>query len=250
MSFPKGVPALMFAALIVLGASVTPLVWSQDAPRDTEALLGAMQIEHGDWVADVGSGEGEYTLQMAEAVGDSGRAFAVDIDEDDLEELNEAIKAQGVENITTVSSVYDNPMLPRRSFDALLVRNAYHEFTAHEAMLRHLRAALEPGGRLVMEESIEDDLVDADRERQVDDHDLGMRYARRELTRAGFEIAREVDTLREHGNHRHWMIVATRTAGEDISENTSHVPEVDRSGSSGCRSLWLYAARFFLQIFA
>lgn len=254
MSFRTGALALTSVALIVLGASVTPSImplgWSQDAPRDAEVLLGAMQIERGDWVADVGSGEGEYTLQMAEAVGNSGRAFAVDIDEDDLEELNEEIKARDVANITTVSSVYANPMLPRRSFDALLVRNAYHEFTAHASMLRHMRTALEPGGRLVMEESIEDDLVDADRERQVDDHDLGMRHARRELTRAGFEIAREVDTLRDGGDHRHWMIVATRPAGQDISENASHIPEVERSGSGGCGSLWLYAARFFLQIFA
>lgn len=196
--------ALLVAAVI----SRSPLVWGQQRPWDADTLIHAMKIEPGDRVADVGSGEGEYTLQMAQAVGDSGRAFAVDIDEDDLEDLNEQIKERGVENITTVSSVYDNPMLPRRSFDAVLVRNAYHEFTAHKSMLRHIKAALQPGGRLVLVESIESHLVGEDRARQVEDHDLGMRYARRELTQAGFEIAREVDTLRNHGDHRHWMIVA------------------------------------------
>jgi hypothetical protein len=101
-----------------------------------------------------------------------------------------------------------------------------------------------------MEESIEDDLVDADRERQVDDHDLGMRHARRELTRAGFEIAREMDTLRDGGDHRHWMIVATRPVAESASGDDSHFSQIERRRSGGCRSLWLYAARFFLQIFA
>lgn len=217
MSYQKGLLALTSVVLIGLSAYVAPLAWTQDPPSDTDALFGAMQIQEGDWVADVGSGEGEYTLQMAKAVGDSGRAFAVDIDEEDLEELNQEIEDRNVENVTTVSSVYDNPMLPRRSFDAVLVRNAYHEFEAHKSMLQHLRTALEPGGRLVMEESIEEDLVDADREQQVEEHDLSMRHARRELQRAGFQIAREVDTLRDHGDHRHWMIVGTRPTRNDGS---------------------------------
>jgi len=208
----KGVLALTAVVLTALIVFISPAVWGQETPRDTEALLGAMQIERGDWVADVGSGEGEYTLQMAEAVGDSGRAFAVDIDEDDLEELNEAIEEQDIENITSVTSVYDNPMLPRRSFDAMLIRNAYHEFTAHEQMLRHLRAALRPGGRIVMAESIEDEVVERDREAQVEEHDLAMRYARTELRQAGFRIVREVDTLRRSDayDRRYWMMVAAR----------------------------------------
>ncbi|MFB6229893.1 MAG: class I SAM-dependent methyltransferase [Salinibacter sp.] len=210
MSAKKGILTLISIVLTLLIVRVAPMAWSQDEPRDADVLLGALKIETGDWVADVGSGEGEYTLQMAEAVGDSGRAFAVDIDEDDLEDLNEIIKERDVTNVTTVSSVYDNPMLPRRSFDAVLIRNAYHEFTAHEQMLRHLRAALKPGGRLVMEESIEDDLVDANRARQVEAHDLSMHHARRELMQAGFEVVREVDTLRDEGDHRHWMMVAAR----------------------------------------
>ncbi|MFB6280331.1 MAG: class I SAM-dependent methyltransferase [Salinibacter sp.] len=212
----NGLLALAALLLVALGLFASPIIAQLGAPDDTEALLGAMAIKEGDWVADVGSGEGEYTLPMAKAVGDSGRAFAVDIDEDDLEELNEEIKDREIENVTTVSSVYDNPMLPRRSFDALLVRNAYHEFTAHEQMLDHLHAALKPGGRLVMGEYIDDEMVERDREAQVDDHDLAMRYAREELRQAGFKIVREVDTLRYLDRHdsRFWMMVATRPAAD------------------------------------
>ncbi len=212
MRSEEGILASIALALIAVIVYIVPTAHTQEMPRDGEALLGAMKIEAGDWVADVGSGDGEYTLQMAEAVGDSGRAFAVDIDEDDLEELNEAIKEQGVENITSVSSVYDNPMLPRRSFSAMLIRNAYHEFTAHEQMLRHLRTALKPGGRLVMAESIEDEMVERGRAAQVEGHDLAMRYAREELREAGLRIVNEVDTLRRSDvyDRRYWMMVAAR----------------------------------------
>ncbi len=209
--------ALLMAFLMAFALYLFPEAWSQEKPRDAGALLDAMTIEKGDWVADVGSGEGEYTLQMAAAVGDSGRAFAVDIDEDDLEELNDAIKDRGVAHITTVSSVYDNPMLPRRSFDAVLIRNAYHEFTLHEAMLRHIRAALKPGGRLVLAEYIEDEMVERNREAQVEEHNLAMRYAREELTQAGFEIVNEMDTLRysDAYGRRIWMMVAVRPGGDE-----------------------------------
>jgi ubiquinone/menaquinone biosynthesis C-methylase UbiE len=214
-----GLLALASLVLVVLGLFVSPISAQLSPPDDTEALLGAMKIDEGDWGADVGSGEGEYTLPMAKAVGNSGRVFAVDIDEDDLEELNEKIKDRDVDNVTVVSSVYDNPMLPRRSFDALLVRNAYHEFTAHEQMLDHLHAALKPGGRLVMGEYIDDEMVEHDREAQVEDHDLAMRYARKELRQAGFKIVREVDTLRYLDRHdsRFWMMVATRPAATGAS---------------------------------
>lgn len=179
--------------------------------EDTDELIGAMEVEAGDWVADVGSGEGTYTLPMAEAVGDSGRAFAVDIDGEALKTLHEKLQEQDIENVTTILSTYDDPMLPRGSFDAVLVRDAYHEFTAPERMLRRFRSALKPEGRLVLVENIDDELVEAGRAEQVEDHDLGMGFARQELREAGFEVVREVDTLRylSSYNSRYWMIVSS-----------------------------------------
>lgn len=175
-------------------------------------LFDAMQIQEGDWAADVGSGDGDYTTQMAREVGGSGRIFAVDIDADDLSELNDKIKEQGIGNITTVYSVYDNPMLPTGSLDAMLVRNAYHEFTAHESMLRYMKEALEPGGRLVMEESVGDDMTGKSREEQTEEHDLGIEHAREELKVAGFEVETEDTSFVETDSHHHWLIVATRPA--------------------------------------
>lgn len=178
--------------------------------NDTEALLDAMEINDGHWVADVGSGDGDYTLPMAERVGPSGRVFAVDVDHDPLEELNEKLAENDVENVTTVYSIEDNPMLPTNTLDAVLVRNAYHHFTEHEAMLRHIRAALKPGGRLVIEESVSEDMLGESREAQIDEHDIGIGYVREELEAAGFEIQREEDPMMETDWGIYWMIVATR----------------------------------------
>lgn len=175
-------------------------------------LFEAMDIGEGDWAADVGSGDGDYTLKMARVVGKSGRVFAVDIDEDDLGELNEKIEDRGIDNITTVYSIPDNPMLPSRSLEAALVRNAYHEFTAHESMLYHIKEALKPGGRLVMEESVSSDMVGKSRDEQTADHDLGIEYAQEELEAAGFSIENVDTAFVEADGHHHWLIVATRPA--------------------------------------
>ena len=78
-------------------------------------------------------------------------------------------------------------------------------------MLRHMYAALKPGGRLVMAEYIGDDIIDKDRETQVDDHELALRYARAEVQEAGFEVVKTVDALDgKDDGYRMWMMVAVR----------------------------------------
>ncbi|PQJ35287.1 hypothetical protein BSZ35_12355 [Salinibacter sp. 10B] len=199
--------SLLLLSLLLFGSSVS----CAQSPDDTEALLDAMAIEAGDWAADVGSGDGDYTLPMAERVGSSGRVFAVDVAPDKLDELNERLQNNEIEHVTSVYSIEDNPMLPVNSFDAVLVRNAYHHFTAHESMLRHIKAALKADGRLVIEESIDENMIGESREAQVESHDLGIEYVREELRAAGFAIQREENPLMETNWGLYWMIVATRS---------------------------------------
>lgn len=200
----RTLPLLLLAFLL----AASPVACAQGVD-DTEALLDAMAIEAGDWAADVGGGDGDYTLPMAARVGPSGRVFAVDVDAGALGELNERLQEQDVEHVTTVYSVEDNPMLPPNAFDAILVRNAYHHFTAPEAMLRHIRAALKPDGRLVLQESIDRDMVGKSRAAQVANHDLGVEYVRPELEAAGFTIEKAVNPQFESSWGLYWMLVAT-----------------------------------------
>lgn len=197
--------SFLLLSLLFLGISVS---CGQNA-NDTDELLEAMEIGPGSWVADVGSGDGDYTIPMAERVGPSGRVFAVDVDPEKLDELNERLQENEVEHVTSVYSVEDNPMLPTKSLDAVLVRNAYHHFTAHQSMLRHIKAALKSGGRLVIEESVGTDMVEASREEQVEEHDIGLKYVREELKAAGFTIQEKVNPLMETSWGFYWMIVAT-----------------------------------------
>jgi ubiquinone/menaquinone biosynthesis C-methylase UbiE len=211
---PSAPPLRTLFAVLLLLLAPTGTGCAQGVD-DTDALLDAMAIGEGDWAADVGSGDGDYTLPMAERVGPAGRVFAVDVDAGALGELNERLVDRDVDHVTTVYSVEDNPMLPPDAFDAILVRNAYHHFTAPESMLRHIKAALTPDGRLVLQESIDRTMIGESRAAQVANHDLGIEYVRAELEAAGFTIRRAVNPQFETSWGVYWMLVAARPGSQE-----------------------------------
>jgi ubiquinone/menaquinone biosynthesis C-methylase UbiE len=199
---------LFFIIAVTLTAS--SVACAQSNSGNSDALFEAMQIEEGSWVADIGSGDGDYTIGMASLVGESGRIFAVDIDEDKLQELRKRLKVREVTNVSPIYSIPGDPMLPLNSLDAILVRNAYHEFRNYMSMLQHMKRALKPGGRLVMAEPIQEEMVDASREEQAEEHDIAKRYALEDLKEAGFRIVKEVDQFSSNSHQRYWLIIAER----------------------------------------
>ena len=111
-------------------------------------VLRALGVRRGSVVADVGAGPGYFTLPLARAVGADGRVYAVDPGLPHLERLRARLMRAGVHNVTPVLSRGDDPHLPPRSCDVVLVVNTYHHFPDGPAFLRRLAGALRPGGVL------------------------------------------------------------------------------------------------------
>jgi FkbM family methyltransferase len=61
-----------------------------------------MQLKPDEVVADVGAGNGEMAVAMAEKVGPSGRVFANEIDPERLEEISQLAQSAGLRNVTVV----------------------------------------------------------------------------------------------------------------------------------------------------
>lgn len=182
---------------------------TQDRSANIEHLFNALDLKEGMIVADIGSREGFFTIRMAPIVGNSGHVYAVDINPDALGDLHANIKQEGLTNITPVYSTPGNPMLPAAAFDAVLIRNTYHEFTEPLSMLRHIKHALKPGGRLVIAEPIADNLVNESRERQARNHDISMNYVKADLAEAGFRIIKEMHQYSTNsGGDRLWLLIA------------------------------------------
>jgi ubiquinone/menaquinone biosynthesis C-methylase UbiE len=200
------------AALLLATVLLPAAVHSQAGrtPRDgwqrVDDVIEALDVDEGDTIADVGAGSGFFSFRLSPHVA-SGKVLAVDIDAGVLRELREEAQREGIDNIETIVSEPNDPMLPERSVDGILVVNAYHEMREYEAMLASFRQALRPGGRLVIVDMPPRDST-LSRRRQVSSHDIAIGLVAQELEAAGFEVIERHPDFVSGSRRRQWMLVA------------------------------------------
>lgn len=221
----KAVAALAFRAVLLL--LIAHCLFAQPPqPRSEEErvaelkrhVVAALRVPVGGTVADVGCGDGFYTIPLARFLGPSGKVFAVDIDDSALSKLKQRLKEEALTNVDVVKGSEDDPRLPLDRLDAALVVNAYHEMKAHEAMLQHIRAGLKPTGVLVMMEGMSERYMTLSREEQVEHHQFAPQVAKYEVESAGFEVIELNDPFVERpvddhdGKSRWWLLIARKAA--------------------------------------
>lgn len=135
-------------AAAVAGQPVEDFSGLRDGWQRPADVMNALRIEAGSVVADIGAGDGYFSFHLARRAGLQGKVYAVDLDEKALAQLKERAGSLGLTNIEIVRSKPDDPSLPESALDAALIVNAYHEFTAYDAMLQGIYRALRPGGLL------------------------------------------------------------------------------------------------------
>jgi protein-L-isoaspartate O-methyltransferase len=101
-------------------------------------------------VADVGAGEGYYTVRLARVVGPHGRVLAEDIVPEVRDSLSDRVQRERLDNVAVKLGTPDNPMLPQGSFDRIFLVHMYHEVASPYAFLWHLRDGLKADGRVVV----------------------------------------------------------------------------------------------------
>ena len=212
---PRRRHALTIAAALLLAVGVH----AQRDEHEREKLervpdiLTALGARDGAHIADLGSADGFYTLRIANAVGPSGRAYAIDIDQKALDKLRERAKTDAIANIEIILSEPADPKLPAATLDAVLIRNAYHEMADHRSVLKGVMSGLKPGGVLVVIEAIHDSNRSLSRELQVKEHEIAPAMVENELREAGFEIVDRDDgftTFTRPPPGGFWMIRARR----------------------------------------
>ena len=166
------------------------------AEEHTDELLTALTIPEGARVADVGAGTGFFTWRLAERVGPSGRVTAVDIQQQMLDLASQQVKRHGLSNVDYVLASEVDPHLAAASYDLVFIGYAYHEFSVPEEMMRAIRRALKPDGRvLVLEYAKENPIAPASPQ-----HKMAFRELRSEIEPVGFRLIRIFDFLPfQHG---------------------------------------------------
>lgn len=163
----------------------------RDREEDTSRAVELLEVTPGMVVADFGAGSGYYTERLARKVGPSGKVLAVDIQPEMLELLGARIARLGLTNVELVRSTEDDPRLPSGTVDLILMVDVYHELSQPQVVLRRMKTALSPTGRIaILEYRKEDPAVPIRLE-----HKMTVAEATAEFGAEGYRLDRRVDLL-------------------------------------------------------
>lgn len=153
---------------------------ARDSVGEAETVMELAEIKPGMVVADVGAGEGYYTVRLSPLVGPRGRVLAQDIVPQTRDDLARRVTRGGLDNVAVKLGEPNNPMLPAGSFDRIFLIHMYHEVARPSEFLWHLRDGLKKAGRVVV--------VDADR--PTDRHGTPPRLLICEFAALGYQMTR------------------------------------------------------------
>ena len=140
-------------------AHIVSARWSTEELRDKQneaaAVMDRAGIAPGMTVADIGAGEGYYTIRLAARVGADGRVLAEDIVPQVRDQLAQRVARERLDTVSVRLGMPADPRLPPASFDRVLMVHMYHEIEQPYEFLWRLRPSLKPDGLVVV--------VDADR---------------------------------------------------------------------------------------
>ena len=150
----------------------------RDSRGEAQLVMDLAEIEPGMTVADIGAGNGYYTVRLAERVGEDGRVLAQDIDRDALSRLARRIERQRLENVSIRLGKMADPQLPADSFDRIFMVHMYHEIAEPYEFLWRMWPSLREGGQVVV--------VDVDR--PTDQHGIDPLLLSCEFEAVGYEL--------------------------------------------------------------
>jgi SAM-dependent methyltransferase len=129
---------------------------ARDSVGEFDTVVRLAEVAPGMSVADIGAGEGYYTVRLSPIVGARGRVLAEDIVPATIRALAQRVQRERLDNVAIKLGEPNNPDLPDASFDRIFMIHMYHEIQRPSEFLWHLRDALKPTGTIVV--------VDADRQ--------------------------------------------------------------------------------------
>lgn len=152
----------------------------RDSQSEFETVMRLAEIREGMYVADIGAGEGYYTVRLSPIVGRRGRVLAEDIIAETIRNLASRVQRERLDNVALRLGQPNDPQLPDASFDRILMIHMYHEIESPYEFLWHVHDALKRGGSVIV--------VDADR--PTERHGTPPQLLVCEFNAVGYEMRR------------------------------------------------------------
>ncbi|MCD4786193.1 MAG: methyltransferase domain-containing protein [Candidatus Eremiobacteraeota bacterium] len=185
------------------------------------SILDLLDLNKGQYIADVGCGLGYYVFAFSEKVGTEGRVYATDLDPNSkafiewriklkksgfYELAGYDIKESAYDNIICGVNTHTDVNLPPNTFDWLFL-NQVHYFTGKEQDMEKattftdsLIKALKPGGKILISE------WDYLREGKSEKEYIAMDEIAGRLEQMGLKITKRIDEDRKETDYQDFPI--------------------------------------------
>lgn len=120
---------------------------------DPQENIGALELEAGLNVVDVGAGVGHHTTLIAQAVGPAGHVYAVDVQKELLQKLQNEAKSLHFHNITIVhgnAEKLGGTRLKEGIADRIFISNVLFQIEHKESFIAEMKRLLSASGRIVL----------------------------------------------------------------------------------------------------
>lgn len=204
-----GALAVLVVAVSATGCTTMKKMAYEGFGRDNwqkpDAVIQALELEEGNHVADLGSGTGYFTFYLADAVGESGRVYAVDVDEQLVKFIDKEAEKKGYANVQGVLAEYDDPLIPEGGVDLIFTANTFHHLENRPGYFRNAARYLRPGGRVAV---VEHHGLDAGwfQRHVIGTHATAREQILADMEAAGYEKVGEPDFLEK----QNFLIFAPR----------------------------------------
>jgi len=193
---------IIFSGVLLLAVFVS--LCSAISESEIQRLSKVMNWKAGQVIADVGAGEGEIGFAAAAAVGETGRVYLTELDEEKFVALQKGASQRKLKNVVVLTAAEKETKLPDNCCDAIVLRRVYHHLSAPTEMDASLMRSLRPGGLLaVIEFAPRKSLTASDPVKGVPSnrggHGIPKKILLQELTGAGFKLDKSFDDWPDDG---------------------------------------------------
>ena len=193
-------PALILVAACFLAqgaCKVDPLrvaTSGRDGWQHPERVIEALDLRPGDQVAEIGAGSGYWVPWLSQAVGPTGRVYAVEVEDEPIADLRALVEREGLDNVVVVYAEYQDPHLPDGDIDLAITSLTYHHIEDRPAYFAGLRGDLSVRGRVAHLDDRHDVSAPA-RWLMTDGHWSDSAAIRDEMAEAGYRYVEQFDFL-------------------------------------------------------
>ena len=142
--------ALIGVVLLYVSPVVSGQAYGRDSWQKTDEVVKSLDLKPGDFIADIGAGDGYFTRHFARAVHPGGQALGLEVSSSNVESMRRDAESLGLDSYKALLVEPDDPGFEPGSMDVVFLCNAYHHLSKRVDYFKKVSGGLKQDGRVVI----------------------------------------------------------------------------------------------------